>query len=140
MAQLRYISLPPDRRIFTCQTTWPWSSISTSHETVCKGDCCSYTELVLIQNAQCLGEVVVHGSPLLFSIDWNQSERTYLSLFGMLHDVPFYQFYLSSPTSIWHYKYIIAFRIEEGSQERWCSPECVSFSERYRFLLSDKIY
>ena len=61
----------------------------------------------------------------LVSIEWNQSERTYLDLFRMPQDRPFC--FLSSPTSMWHYKYIIAFCTEEGSRKPWCSPELVSF-------------
>ena len=61
---------------------------------------------------------ILYRDVTLVSIEWNQSERTYLNLFRMPQDRPFYHFRLSSPTSMWHYKYNTAFCTEDGRRRK----------------------
>ena len=128
---------PPytSRLLFYLSSSYPSTFINSISSTV---DVPIFQILRTNHNINREALAVLYRDITLVSIDWNQSERTYLSLFRMLQDRPFHHFNLCSPTSMRHYKYIIVFCTKERSQERWCSPKCVGFSKWYRFLWSEE--
>ena len=95
-----YTSFQPNRTIFTRQPTcsWPFRyideiAIDLGGMKLSGGSIIDVPLFQILRTNDNINQealAVLYQDVLLVSIDWNQSERTYLSLFRMLQDVPFF--------------------------------------------------